>query len=168
VFCGKYSDTSLECGLPRALSGITALNTAASWNHPEDNGTYNVAYDVWLGDGNAMFMGLQSYFMVWLRDPPVEQPAGDLDVEGVVVADVPGTWNIIVGRVNNLPIVNYVRAEGEDTHAIAFDILDFIHDAQTRGYEMPGNDVLAVAIGFEIWAGPVTELSLDDFCLDIQ
>ena len=168
VFCGRYSDTSLDCGLPRPLADITALNTAASWNHPEADGTYNVAYDVWLGDGNAIFMGLQSYFMVWLRDPPGEQPAGSLDTENVEVANVPGKWNIIAGQVNNLPIVNYVRAEGEDTHAIAFDILDFIRDAQNRGFALPGNDLLAVAIGFEIWEGPVTNLSLDDFCLDIQ
>ena len=168
VFCGRYSDVSQDCGLPRALSGVTALNTAASWSHPDGNGTYNVAYDVWLGDGNAMMRGLQSYFMVWLRDPPGEQPAGTLQTEGVEVANVSGSWDIVAGQVNNLPIVNYVRAEGDDTHAIAFDIMDFIRDAQTRGLQFPGNDLLAVAIGFEIWDGPVTNLALDDFCLDIQ
>jgi hypothetical protein len=106
--------------------------------------------------------------MVWLRDPPGEQPAGSLDTEGVEVANVPGQWDIIAGEVNNLPIVNYVRAEGDDTYAIAFDMMDFIRDAQDRGYNLPGDDLLAVAIGFEVWEGPVTELILDDFCLDIQ
>ena len=168
VFCGKYSDASQECGLPRALSGLTALNTAASWAHPDGNGTYNVAYDVWLGDGNATFAGLQSYFMVWLRDPPGEQPVGTLDTQGVEVANVSGSWDIVTGQVNNLPIVSYVRAEGDDAHAMAFDIMDFILDAQTRGLQFPGTDVLSIAIGFEIWDGPVTDLSLDDFCLDIR
>jgi|GEM_PF-1305276 len=168
VFCGRYSDTSLECGLPRALASITALNTAVSWTHPAGDGKYNASYDVWLGDGAALRRGLQSYFMVWLHDPIDEQPAGSLTAEGVTVANVPGTWNIVTGTVNNLPIVNYVRAEGDDTHQIAFDIMDFIRDAQTRNFNMPGNDVLAVAFGFEIWSGPVTNLSLDDFCLDIE
>ena len=106
--------------------------------------------------------------MVWLRDPPGEQPAGSVQTRGVEVANVPGQWDIIAGTVNNLPIVNSVRAEGDDVHAIAFDIMDFIRDAQDRGHDLPGNELLAVAIGFEVWQGPVTELSLDDFCLDIQ
>ena len=168
VFCGRYSDTSQDCGLPRPISEVTAINTSAVWNHPAGDGTYNVAYDVWLGDGDAIFMGLRSYFMVWLRDPPGEQPAGSLDSKNVKVAGVPGNWNIISGRVNGLPIVNYVRAEGNDAHAIAFDMMDFLRDARERGFELPGDDLLAVAIGFEIWEGPVTELALEDFCLDIQ
>lgn len=168
VFCGRYSDTSLECGLPRALANIKALNTAVSWTQAVPKGVYNASYDVWLGDGATMRRGLQSYFMVWLHDPADEQPAGSLTVEGVTVADVPGKWNIITGTVNSLPIVNYVRAEGDDTHQIAFDIMDFIRDAQTRKFSMPGNDVLAVAFGFEIWSGSVTDLKIDDFCLDVQ
>lgn len=170
VFCGRYSDTSQACGLPTPLSSVTALNTAVNWSHPDGNGTYNVAYDVWLGNGSGGGFGggLQSYFMVWLRDPPVESPAGSLREQGVTVPNAPGTWNIIDGMVNGLPIVNYVRAEGDDLHAFAFDIMDFIRDAQGRGLNFPGNDLLAIAIGFEIWQGPVTNLSLDDFCLDIR
>jgi hypothetical protein len=61
-----------------------------------------------------------------------------------------------------------VGAEGDDAHQLAFNIMDFIKDAQQRSLQMPGSAVLAVAIGFEIWQGPVTNLKLDDFCLDIQ
>ncbi len=169
VFCGRYSDTSLPCGLPRPLADVQALNTAASWSHPNANGTYNVAYDVWFGNSGSAF-GLQSYFMVWLHDPENEGPAGSpvSEAQQISVTGAPGLWNIIAGTVNSLPIVNYVRAEGDDVHAIAFDIMDFIRDAQVRGLNFPGNDVLAIAIGFEIWKGPVTGLSLDDFCIDIQ
>jgi hypothetical protein len=169
VFCGRYSDTSMDCGLPMPLSSVTALNTAVSWTHPTGDGTYNVAYDVWLGDGmGGGFRSLQSYFMVWLKDPADESPAGSLQEEGVTVANAPGVWNIIAGEVNGLPIVNYVRAEGDELDAMAFDIMDFIRDGQTRNLQFPGNDLLAVAIGFEIWSGPVTGLKLEDFCLDIQ
>lgn len=170
IFCGDYSDTSLECGLPLALSSVQELNTAASWSHPDGNGIYNVAYDVWLGDAGATSFGLESYFMVWLHDPIGEGPAGSpiAGASQIQVADVPGNWNIIAGMVNGRPIVNYVRAEGDHVNAIAFDIMDFIRDAQDRQLSFPGNDVLAIAIGFEIWQGPVTRLGLDDFCLDIQ
>lgn len=168
VFCGRYSDTSLECGLPTPLSSVTEINTAVSWSRA-DTGTYNVAYDVWLGNANSTGFGsLESYFMVWLQDPPVESPAGMLQETGVTVANVPGVWNIIAGSVNNRPIVNYVRAQGDEVYAMAFDMMDFIRDARARGLNFPGNDLLAIAIGFEIWQGPVTNLTLDDFCLDIQ
>jgi hypothetical protein len=167
VFCGRYSDKkSQECGLPKARSTITTLNTATSWSHADGNGTYNVAYDVWMG--NSAGGGLESYFMVWLRDPPKEGPAGSLKTRQVTVANVPGQWNIIAGTVNGLPIVNYVRAEKDDVNAIAFDMMDFIRDAEERQLSFPGNDVLSVAIGFEIWQGPVTNLKLDDFCVDVQ
>jgi len=171
VFCGRYSDKrSLECGLPKTRSSVTALNTAASWSHTEANGTYNVAYDIWMGDsgGTGFGGGLQSYFMVWLHDPATEGPAGSLQTEGVTVANVPGVWNIVAGTVNGLPIVNYVRAEGDDATAIAFDIMGFVRDAEERNLNFPGNDILSVAIGFEIWQGPVTSLKLDDFCVDVQ
>jgi hypothetical protein len=169
VFCGRYSVTSMACGLPAERSSINELNTAVKWSHPDGNGTYNVAYDVWMGDQDATGrLGLQSYFMVWLHDPAGEGPAGSLNTSGVSVEGAPGVWNIVDGTVNNLPIVNYVRAEGDDTHEIAFDILDFVRDAEARNLNFPGDDVLAVAIGFEIWEGPVTNLKLDDFCLDIQ
>lgn len=170
VFCGRYSDRSLDCGLPMPASSVTALNTAVSWSHLMGDGTYNVAYDVWFGNASATGFGggLQSYFMVWLKDPPGESPAGSLREEGVTVTNVPGVWNIIDGEVNGLPIVNYVRAEGDELQFMAFDIMDFVRDARARNLVFPGDDLLAVAIGFEIWSGPVTGLKLEDFCLDIQ
>lgn len=39
---------------------------------------------------------------------------------------------------------------------------------KARNLECPGDDVLAVAGGFEIWPGPVTGLELEDFRLDIR
>ncbi len=171
VFCGRYSDqTSQECGLPAARDSVTALPTAAKWSHPEENGVYNVAYDVWIGDasGGGFGSGLESYFMVWLYDPEEEGPAGSLQEEGVSVEGVPGVWNIVAGEVNNLPIVNYVRAEGDEVHELAFDMMNFIDDAEARNLEFPGNDILSVALGFEVWQGPVTNLKLDDFCVEVQ
>ncbi len=171
VFCGRYSNkTSGECGLPAARSALGAINTSARWSHPDGNGVYNVAYDVWMGSSGGVGPGggLQSYFMVWLRDPETEGPAGTLGEEGVSVEGVEGSWNIVAGTVNGLPIVNYVRAEGDDAHELAFDMLAFVNDAQSRNLEFPGEDVLSVAIGFEIWQGPVTNLVLEDFCVDVD
>lgn len=170
MFCGIYSDSrSKECGLPAALDSLTSLRTGWSWS-PADAGSneeYNAAYDVWLATGPAR-SDFSGFFMVWLREPPGQQPAGSLKESGVTVPSVPGVWDIWTGSVNNAPIINYVRAEGQDTLSLEFDILDFIEHAHGAGYEIPGTHVLSVAVGFEIWNGPVTNLASHDFYVDVQ
>jgi hypothetical protein len=64
--------------------------------------------------------------------------------------------------------VNWVRAEGTDSYEIEFDVMDFVRDAATRGLSVPGNTVNAVAVGFEIWEGPITNLKSLDFYVDVN
>ncbi|WP_437611478.1 hypothetical protein WMF20_06080 [Sorangium sp. So ce834] len=167
VFCGRYSVREVpDCGLPAPSASITSLRTGWRWAKNGNEGQYNAAYDIWMGNGTQ----LQGYLMVWLRDPPRYQPAGQPNPahQGVTVANVPGTWNIWNGMVNGLPITNWVRAEGNDSYEIEFDVMDFVRDAQTRGLSVPGNQVNAVAVGFEIWEGPITNLKSVDFYVDVN
>ena len=168
VFCGVYSDArSRECGLPAALDTMSSLRTGWSWRDNGNDGEYNAAYDIWLGTGTdrSTFSG---YLMVWYREPRGQQPAGSLTTPNVSVANVPGSWNIWQGQVGGKPIINWVRAEGADTPSMEFDILDFVRDAQTRGFTVPGSHVLSVAVGFEIWNGPITNLESVDFYVDVK
>jgi hypothetical protein len=165
TYCGRYSETNPggSCGLPAAYSSIASLWTGWKW-HSSDRGQYNAAWDIWLGTATAF----QSYLMVWLRDPPNRVPAGNAGINVVTVANVPGTWNIRYGTVNNRPIVNYVRSEGQDACEFQFNVMDFIADAQMRSATtpalmLPGDTVRAVAVGFEFWTGPFTTVSSDDF-----
>lgn len=170
VFCGLYSDSaSKECGLPAPLDSITSLRTGWSWKAAAEgsNPEYNAAYDIWLANGPAR-TDFSGFFMVWLREPPGQQPAGSHKESDVTVPNVPGVWDIWTGEVNNAPIINYVRAEGADTPSLEFDVLDFIRHAQESGYEVPGTHVLSVAVGFEIWNGPVNDLRSQDFYVDVQ
>ncbi|HEU5073231.1 MAG TPA: hypothetical protein VFU02_03645, partial [Polyangiaceae bacterium] len=167
VFCGKYSVMQVpECGLPASRDSIGALRTGWRWAPNGNEGEYNAAYDIWVGTGNQ----LQGYLMVWLRDPPGFQPAGARNANhlGVTVANVPGVWDIWDGTVNNLPIINWVRAEGSDSHEIEFDVMDFVRDAETRGFMIPGNQINAVAVGFEIWEGPISGLESVDFYVNVE
>ncbi len=165
VFCGNYSsEKSKECGLPAPLADIEQLRTGWRWDPGGNSGEYNAAYDIWLGDGD----GFAGFAMVWLRDPPGQQPAGQPILDDVEVANVPGTWDVWQGTVfGSVPIINWVRNEGEDMTELEFDIMDFVRDAEARGLELPGNVVNAVAVGFEIWQGPVTNLVSEDFYLDV-
>ncbi|WP_437585259.1 GH12 family glycosyl hydrolase domain-containing protein [Sorangium sp. So ce1000] len=167
VFCGRYSVKEVpDCGLPAPTASIKSLRTGWRWKKNSDEGQYNAAYDIWMGNGT----NLQGYLMVWLHDPTKYQPAGQPNRahQGVTVANVPGTWNIWNGMVNGLPIVNWVRAEGNDSYEIEFDVMDFVRDAETRGLSVPGNTVNAVAVGFEIWEGPITNLQSLDFYVDVN
>lgn len=163
VFCGAYSDSvSGECGLPATFDSLTSLRTGWSWRPNDSPGQYNAAYDIWLGNGTTTST-LSAYLMVWFRDPPGQQPGGTVVASGVHVANVDGPWTIWSGRVFNRPYLAYTRPEGADALAMEFDVLDFVRDSQERGFAVPGTHVLSVAVGFEIWNGPVTNLESLDF-----
>jgi hypothetical protein len=165
TYCGRYSEQMAggNCGLPAAFSTIDKLWTGWKWRSA-DTGEYNAAWDIWLGTSSQF----QSYLMVWLRDPPVRVPAGNGTINNVTVAGLPGTWIIKYGTVNGRPIVNYVRAEGQDACEFEFNVMDFVTDAQARaattsGLTLPGDTVRAVAVGFEFWTGPFTNVVSEDF-----
>jgi hypothetical protein len=169
TYCGQYSENSTRgnCGLPAAYSTIDKLWTGWKWSSA-DRGQYNAAWDIWLGTATTF----QSYLMVWLRDPPARVPAGNASINVVTVAGVPGTWNIRYGTVNNRPIVNYVRSEGQDACAFEFNVMDFVNDAQMRSattpaLTLPGDTVRAVAVGFEYWTGPFTTVTSEDFYIKL-
>jgi hypothetical protein len=165
VFCGAYSDSrSGECGLPKAIDQITSLRTGWRWNANGNSGQYNAAYDIWLADGN----GFSTYLMVWLRDPPGQQPAGSRHAYGVSVPNAPGVWDLWVGTVNKKPCISYARSEGRDSPEAEFDVMDFVRDATTRNIGLVGTTILSVAVGFEIWNGPITELQSNDFYVQVQ
>lgn len=166
VFCGFYSmkQSAGSCGLPAAIASVGKINTGWRWAANGNNGQYNAAWDIWLGNGTS----LSAYLMVWLRDPPGQQPAGAAALAGATITGLPGSWTVWKGNVKGLPIVNYVLSEGQDRSELEFNVMDVYRDAQARGYSLPGDHIMAVAVGFEIWNGPVTNLTTDDFYVDVH
>jgi Glycosyl hydrolase family 12 len=164
MFCGLYSnEQSGNCGLPAAISSLSRVNTGLRWSHTGTGSDFNVAYDVWMGNGNT-FAG---FLMVWYRDPAENQPAGSVKANNVTVGSDPTTFDVWTGQVNGSPIVNYVRRSGQELYEYSFDVLDFVEHAKAN-YNLPGDTIQSVAIGFEIWSGPVTNLKVDDFCVEVQ
>jgi hypothetical protein len=168
VFCGLYSEPPKQsigtCGLPGPISSLKTVKTGWRWKANGNSGQYNAAWDIWLGNGNS----LSSYLMVWLRDPPGQQPAGAAATAGVSVDGLPGVWNIWTGNVNGHPIVNYVKAEGQDLAELEYDVMDVYRDAIERNYSLPGSNIIAVAVGYEVWSGPITNLVTEDFYVDVN
>jgi hypothetical protein len=46
--------------------------------------------------------------------------------------------------------------------------MDFVRDAQNRGLNVPGDSINAVAVGFEIWEGPIDGLESQDFYVQVN
>jgi len=166
VFCGYYSmkQSVGACGLPAALSNLSSVRTGWRWNANGNTGQYNAAWDIWIGNGSD----LSAYLMIWLRDPPQQQPAGSATTAGASVDGLPGTWSIWTGSVAGRAIVNYVRSEGNDLAELEFDVMDVYRDAIQRNFSLPGTHLMAVAIGFEIWNGPISDLQSEDFYVDVN
>jgi len=168
VFCGTYSDSqSGPCGLPKAIADIHSLRTGWSWSANGNFAAYNAAYDIWLSN-TADIGGFSAFLMVWLRDPSGAQPAGSRKFYDVGVNNAPGYWDIWVGVVNNHPCISYARKAGIDSPALEIDVMDFIRDAKARKIDLPGSTVLGVAVGFEIWSGPIQNLQSNDFYVQVQ
>lgn len=168
VFCGVYSDSrSGACGLPRAIDQIKSLRTGWRWNPNGNSGQYNAAWDIWLST-NDNIGGHSSFLMVWLRDPQGQQPAGSRRAYSITVSNAPGVWDLWVGAVGGKPCISYVRQEGRDSPEAEIDAMDFLRDAQARSISVPGATILSVAIGFEIWNGPVTKLESSDFYVQVE
>ncbi len=168
VFCGAYSDSqSGACGLPKAVSDIKALRTGWRWSANGNAGQYNAAYDIWLSN-SADISGHSAFLMVWLRDPPGQQLAGSRKVNNVSVTNAPGSWNIWVGVVGGKPCISYARSEGQDSPELEIDVMDFVRDTSTRQLSLPGSTVLSVAVGFEIWNGPIAKLESNDFYVHVE
>jgi len=165
MFCGLYSQKQSDaCGLPIAISTAKSIKTGWRWKANGNNGQYNAAWDIWLGNAGK----LSAYLMVWLREPPGQQPAGSAALAGATVTGLPGTWNIWKGSVNGLPIVNYVQPEGKDLSELEYDVLDVYNDAIKRNYSLPGAQIMSVAVGYEVWNGPVTNIVTEDFYVDVK
>ena len=51
---------------------------------------------------------------------------------------------------------------------LEFDVLDVYRDVQKHNYNLPGSQLLAVAVGFEVWNGPIKSLKTNDFYVDVK
>lgn len=169
MFCGVYSDSrSEQCGLPKAISEIGSLKTGWIWRPNGNNGQYNAAYDIWLANDSTSASARSAFLMVWLRDPVGQQPAGSPVHRNITVPNTPGSWTIWSGVIEGDPCISYVLGDNNDVHKLEFDVMDFIEDARGRNVNLPGNQVLSVAVGFEIWNGPISNLISDDFYVAVE
>lgn len=178
--------TTLDDGLPRAISAITSINSTFRHNGGSIQGEYNVTYDIWFAnsapqgtydDASAAFL------MVWLYKPGGKNPIGLTPfVRNVAVANAPGMWDIWVGRRgengaednanNDAPVISYVATSTIPNFQA--NLKAFMTDAANRsgaglnGFTFSNNLVLTdIFGGAEIWSGS-QGLNVSEFTVNVQ
>ncbi len=157
IYIGTDADGTRTSGngLPKQVSAISSAPTCLGWS---SGGTpasdeYNVSFDVWFNSSSGA-NNADSFLMIWFRDPPSFQPAGQFPVQdGVMIAD--HTWSVWYGpNANNQNVVSYSSPNAfADGQTFSFDLKDFIDDAVERGYVDSSKQLIAVMGGLEIWGG---------------
>ncbi len=157
IYIGTDADGARTSGngLPKQVSAIGSAPTCLGWT---SGGTpasdeYNVSYDVWF-NSNSSATYADSFLMIWFRDPPSFQPAGQFPVQdGVMIAS--HTWSVWYGpNANNQNVVTYSSPNAfADGQTFSFDLKDFIDDAVERGFVDSSKYLIAVMGGLEIWGG---------------
>lgn len=168
---GGLFSTSSDDNLPKQISTIQSIQTKFKYNRA--GGNYNAAYDVWFSASppNAPYEdAISGFVMVWLYDPPQNQPIGSPLPEQANIAG--RNWQVWVGqrggsRANaNAPVVSYVATQ--TLMEMQFDLLDFIKDATKHGIQ-PSWYLTDVFAGFEIWDGNGTQgLAVEEFTAVVQ
>ena len=170
IFIGANGDTQggtfstrENDGLPKQISAIgTAMST---FRHTGTSGAINATYDIWFSDvvPNATAEyddALDGFVMLWLYDPPNQQPIGSVVRSNVMIGG--RAWNVWVGPRNaggncqgttcssSRPVVSYVATS--TSTSFSGDLKPFFTDAAQHG--IPANWYLTdVFAGFECWSG---------------
>ena len=151
---GVYSTSGTD-NLPRQISAIGTAQSSFAWSG--STGSFNACYDIWFANSppTAEYNdGIDGFVMIWVRDPPDQQPIGS--VQGS--ANIAGVnWDIWVGPrgdgpegYNDAPVVSFVAP-----NAIAsgtYDLKEFFTAAASHGISS-SMYLTDVFFGFEIWQG---------------
>jgi hypothetical protein len=159
---GTFSTRS-DDHLPKQISAITSANS--TFRHTGTSGALNATYDIWFSDvvpstTSEYDDALDGFIMLWLYDPPNQQPIGS---PGPTVTIGGQQWVVWTGPRGaggncqgtpcsaNRPVVSYVATSPRTS--FSGDLKPFFTDAATRG--IPANWYLTdVFAGFECWSGP--------------
>lgn len=142
-----YENCTVDSGLPLQVDDMDSVRSSWSTSAPQ-NGTFNVAYDLWF-DPNPNQAGQNAgELMIWIdhQGPiqPIGSPVGTVSLAGA-------TWEVWTGNIG-WNVISYVRTQ--QTSAVQnLDLTAFSRDAVRRG--SIGGDwyLTSVQAGFEPWQG---------------
>jgi hypothetical protein len=157
---GTYFGT-YQASNAKMLSQITSAN--ASWQYSVPGGTYDAAYDTWLGPSTTGTPGLE--LMVWLGYSGV-QPAGSNTNKTLVVGGT--TYEVWTGQVNTWKYLAYRSKTPSGSANVSFDLNTFFKDSLNQGVGAANNwYLMGIQAGFEIYSESGT-LTTNSFNVSVQ
>jgi hypothetical protein len=162
MFCGELSTGYLEsegiCGLPVELDQATRIDFGARYSHDGSGSDYSYFIDLRL-------LGTEE---TWITVAPRLSDSfalDDLDITtGVLVGADPEPWSVGFRNVQ-WPALLFFRPETQGTE-FAGDARDFIAIAN-GDYDFGAETLAAIGAAISVY-GPVSDLSLGDFCVQVE
>jgi hypothetical protein len=154
VFYGDYKT-------PLQVSAVHSVPT--TWSYSAGSGTYDAAYDVWLGTSSSGATPAME-LMIWVGDAG-PQPAGSDTNRAVSIAGA--SWEVWKGTVNSWPYVAYRSKSPSAAATVSFDLNDFLKDATAHEGLSSSWYLWGVQAGFEIYRASST-FSSTAFSVDIK
>jgi hypothetical protein len=161
---GTYFGT-YQASNAKMLSKINSANT--SWQYSVPGGTYDAAYDTWLGPSTTATPGLE--LMVWLGYGGGIQPAGSQVKTAISIPNVSGTWDVWKGTVGSWQYLAYRTTAPSGSANVSFDLNKFFQDAlnnQSVGLSA-SSYLMGIQAGFEIYSESGT-LTTNSFSVSVQ
>ena len=147
--------------LPKQLSGITSANS--TWQYSVPGGSYDAAYDIWLGSGTSGTPGLE--LMIWMGYSGA-QPAGSDTKKTFALGGV--TYEVWTGQVNSWKYIAYQSKSPSASGSANFDLNSFFKDAEGEGVGLTSSWYLwGIQAGFEVYNASGT-LTTTSFSASVQ
>jgi hypothetical protein len=158
---GQYFGT-YQASNAKQVSQIASANT--SWQYSVPGGTYDAAYDTWLGPSTTGTPGLE--LMVWLGYNGV-QPAGSNTNKTVTIGG--GTYQVWTGNVSSWRYLAYRTNSPSGNANVSFNLNDFFQDAlKNQNVGLMNNwYLMGIQAGFEVYSESGT-LTTNSFSVSVQ
>lgn len=167
VACGEVYAPNLvsppSCGLPLELAGTTRVDFGARFRHGGDGWDYSLSVDMTFLD--------EIDSEIWVTIAPRISDSYEMDAfdvtTGVQVGGDPEPWNVGYNDDGPAPWVYFFRPPDEEGREIAGDALEFLQVA-SNDYGLEAETLQYISATATIYYGPITDLELEDFCVEVE
>ncbi|WP_328796401.1 GH12 family glycosyl hydrolase domain-containing protein [Halosaccharopolyspora lacisalsi] len=162
IYAGcHYQNCTTGDDLPLSVADMGTVTSDWSTTTPQQ-GTYNVAYDLWFDPDPQQPAQNAAELMIWLDHrgdvQPIGSPVATVTIDGA-------RWEVWTGDTG-WNVISYVRVQPTDD-VDDLDLAAFSEDAVRRGSVGENWYLTSVQAGFEPWIGGAG-LATDDFALNVS
>jgi hypothetical protein len=147
IYAGcHYGVCGADKKLPAAIKDLGSLQSSVGVTYVP--GIYDAAYDIWLDPMSNKNGVNATEIMIWLNRQgpiqPIGSPVGTQSLAG-------NNWDVWMGNNGQNEVVSYIAPGAMGSFGA--NLMEFVHDAVSRGKGSDDWFVNSVQFGFEPWEG---------------